>query len=168
MYMHICIWQCEFENIIFHNSSALVPRLIMLHVLPDNFTCCIMHSNVFVDFRYPFYILKLNQSRTFTRQHRRATFDESIYQIYGSLWKHAFLWRHNFGAIILAPSLVSPHTDTRPRMAPKLWRESYSAKGMHALIDYHRSDILPSNVERLCPTPWLQNRRNIPKSLKSS
>ena len=34
-------------------------------------------------------------------------------------------------------------------MAPKLWRESYSAKGMHALIDYHRSDILPSNVERL-------------------
>ena len=36
-------------------------------------------------------------------------------------------------------------------MAPKLWRESYSAKGMHALIDYHRSDILPSNVERLCP-----------------
>ena len=36
-------------------------------------------------------------------------------------------------------------------MAPKLWRESYSAKGMHALIDYHRSDILPSNVERL----WL-------------
>ena len=58
---------------------------------------------------------------------------------------------HSFGAITLAPSLVSPHTDncTRPRMAPKLWRESYSAKGMHALIDYHRSDILPSNVERL-------------------
>ena len=26
-------------------------------------------------------------------------------------------------------------------MAPKLWRESYSAKGMHALIEYHRSDI---------------------------
>ena len=38
----------------------------------------------------------------------------------------------------------------RPRMAPKLWRESYGAKGMHAFIDYHRSDILPSNVERLC------------------
>ena len=35
-------------------------------------------------------------------------------------------------------------------MAPKLWRESHSAKGMHVLIDYHRSDILPSNVERLC------------------
>ena len=38
-------------------------------------------------------------------------------------------------------------------MAPKLWRESYSAKGMHALIDYHRSDILPSNVERLWHKP---------------
>ena len=36
-------------------------------------------------------------------------------------------------------------------MAPKLWRESYGAKGMHAFIDYHRYDILPSNVERLCP-----------------
>ena len=39
-------------------------------------------------------------------------------------------------------------------MAPKLWRESYSAKGMHALIDYHRSDILPSNVERLWADLW--------------
>ena len=29
----------------------------------------------------------------------------------------------------------------RPRMAPKVWRESYGAKGMHAFIDYHRSDI---------------------------
>ena len=37
----------------------------------------------------------------------------------------------------------------RPRMTPKLWRESYGAKGMHAFIDYHRSDILPSHVERL-------------------
>ena len=37
----------------------------------------------------------------------------------------------------------------RPRMAPKVWRESYGAKGMHAFIDYHRSDILPSHVERL-------------------
>ena len=35
-------------------------------------------------------------------------------------------------------------------MAPKLRRESYGVKGMHAFIDYHRSDILPSNVERLC------------------
>ena len=34
-------------------------------------------------------------------------------------------------------------------MAQKVWRESYGAKGMHAFIDYHRSDILPSNVERL-------------------
>ena len=34
-------------------------------------------------------------------------------------------------------------------MAPTLWRESYGAKGMHAFIDYHRSDILPSNVERM-------------------
>ena len=37
----------------------------------------------------------------------------------------------------------------RPRMAPKVWRESYGTKGMHAVIDYHRSDILPSHVERL-------------------
>ena len=37
----------------------------------------------------------------------------------------------------------------RPRMAPKVWRESYGVKGMHAFIDYHRSDILPSHVERL-------------------
>ena len=35
-------------------------------------------------------------------------------------------------------------------MAPTLWRESYGAKGMHAFINYHRSDILPSNVERMC------------------
>ena len=34
-------------------------------------------------------------------------------------------------------------------MAPKLRRESYGAKGMHAFVDYHRSDILPSNVERV-------------------
>ena len=48
------------------------------------------------------------------------------------------------------PAWIPCFICTRPRMAPKLWRESYSAKGMHALIDYHRSDILPSNVERLC------------------
>ena len=47
------------------------------------------------------------------------------------------------------PAWIPCFICTRPRMAPKLWRESYSAKGMHALIDYHRSDILPSNVERL-------------------
>ena len=29
------------------------------------------------------------------------------------------------------------------------WRQKYGAKGMHAFIDYHRSDILPSHVERL-------------------
>ena len=40
----------------------------------------------------------------------------------------------------------------RLQMTPKLRRESYGAKGMHAFIDYHRSDILPSNVERLCTT----------------
>ena len=34
-------------------------------------------------------------------------------------------------------------------MTPKVWRESYGAKGKHAFIDYHRSDILPSPVERL-------------------
>ena len=48
------------------------------------------------------------------------------------------------------PAWIPCFICTRPRMAPKLWRESYSAKGMHALIDYHRYDILPSNVERLC------------------
>ena len=26
-------------------------------------------------------------------------------------------------------------------MAPKLWRQSYGAKGMHAFIDYHRFGI---------------------------
>ena len=41
--------------------------------------------------------------------HRRSTFDGSIYQIYDSLLTHAFLWRHNFRAIILAPSVVSAH-----------------------------------------------------------
>ena len=40
-------------------------------------------------------------------------------------------------------------------MAPKLWRESYGAKGMHAFIDYHRSNILPSNVERL----WTEHKQ---------
>ena len=39
------------------------------------------------------------------------------------------------------PAWIPCFICTRPRMAPKLWRESYSAKGMHALIDYHRSDI---------------------------
>ena len=52
------------------------------------------------------------------------------------------------------PAWIPCFICTRPRMAPKLWRESYSAKGMHALIDYHRSDILPSNVERLCSHLW--------------
>ena len=27
-------------------------------------------------------------------------------------------------------------------MAPKLWRQSYGAKGMHAFIDYHRFGII--------------------------
>ena len=42
----------------------------------------------------------------------------------------------------------------RPRMAPKLWRLGYGAKGMHAFIDYHRSSMLPSNVERLWHSYW--------------
>ena len=51
-------------------------------------------------------------------------------------------------------------------MAPKLWRESYSAKGMHALIDYHRSDILPSNVERLCEKLNYSHRINNIQKIK--
>ena len=55
----------------------------------------------------------------------------------------AFPWRYNFRAIILAPSVVSYFylCVERPRMAPKLWRQSYGAKGMHAFIDYQRSVI---------------------------
>ena len=38
----------------------------------------------------------------------------------------------------------------RPRMAPKLWRQSYGAKGMHAFIDYQRSVICYHQMSSAC------------------
>ena len=76
----------------------------------------------------------------------------AVYQIYDSLLTHAFLWRYNFRAIILAPSVVSYRylCVERPRMAPKLWRQSYGAKGMHAFIDYQRSVICYHQMSSAC------------------
>ena len=42
----------------------------------------------------------------------------------------------------------------RPRMAPKLWRQSYGAKGMHAFIDYHRSGICYHQMSSACDRRW--------------
>ena len=35
-------------------------------------------------------------------------------------------------------------------MAPKLWRQSYGAKGMHAFIDYHRFGICYHQMSSAC------------------
>ena len=35
-------------------------------------------------------------------------------------------------------------------MAPKLWRQSYGAKGMHAFIDYQRSGICYHQMSSAC------------------
>ena len=35
-------------------------------------------------------------------------------------------------------------------MAPKLWRQSYGAKGMHAFIDYHRFGICYHQMSCAC------------------
>ena len=35
-------------------------------------------------------------------------------------------------------------------MAPKLWRQSYGAKGMHAFIDYQRSVICDHQMSSAC------------------
>ena len=37
-------------------------------------------------------------------------------------------------------------------MAPKLWRQSYGAKGMHAFIDYHRFGICYHQMSSACAT----------------
>ena len=40
-------------------------------------------------------------------------------------------------------------------MAPKLWRQSYGAKGMHAFIDYHRSGICYHQMSSACGSEYM-------------
>ena len=78
-----------------------------------------------------------------------------MYQIYDSLLTHAFLWRYNFRAIILAPSVVSYRSvcgetkDGAKIMAPKLRRQRNACFHRLSEICY----MLSSNVERLCICP---------------
>ena len=55
-------------------------------------------------------------------------------------------------------------TDGAKIMAPKLWRQRNACVN-NSLIDYHRSDILPSNVERLCIVLCIMARSCIPSSI---
>ena len=57
------------------------------------------------------------------------------------------IFRLKFGAIRGLCTHICVCAETTD--GAKSWRESHGAKGIHAFIDYHRSDILPSNVERL-------------------
>ena len=41
-------------------------------------------------------------------------------------------------------------------MAPKLWRQSYGAKGMHAFIDYHRFGICYHQMSSACGFSYLK------------
>ena len=50
--------------------------------------------------------------------------------------------------LMVAYIILAPPVDKAVSII-KLWRESHCAKGMHAFIDYHRSCMLPSNVENL-------------------
>ena len=88
-----------------------------------------------------------------------------VYQINDKLCTHAFLWRHNFRTLILAPSVVSVHTqificvctettDGAKTKARKLWRQRNAC--VHRL-----SYIWYTTIKCRAPVPFTKNDRRM-------